>query len=342
MGKSTEKNGLFPSLREPMINVKVTFAPMKLRPSLLLSLFLISFASLAQKKQELLDYGFHPVTEGYNARYIAFTEPREGRWFREIYFVQEKSMAFKGAYRDSSLKIAEGRHLWFYPNGQLSKLNNFSNGKKQGGFLNYDKEGHLLDSTYYENGFRKGFSFSWDKEGYLIDSANFDGTGNGVQASWYPGGAIRSAGRYKSDTARSGRWKYYYEDGKTLADIIYDNDKTVSCRCWDEAGQERDSALCREQEAEFPGGSKGWIAYLQKNLQVPRGVGPGRYVVYMQFVVDKEGNLSSFEPLTSLGHGLEQEVERLLRKSPRWIPATQYGRRVKAYRTQPITFMISE
>jgi hypothetical protein len=314
---------------------------MKLRSSLLLSLLLIASASFSQKK-EFLDHSYRPVTEAYNARYLAVTEPKEGRWLRETIFIQERSLAFQGTFLDSSLKVPEGRHLWFHTNGRVRRVRNFSKGKKQGDFLEFDKEGHLLDSVYYENGFRKGVGLGWDKEGNLTDSANFDGAGNGVEASWYGGGGLRSAGRYVRDTARTGRWKYYYENGSTLADVVYNDNKAVSCRCWDESGRERDSALCQEREAEFPGGSAGWVRYLQQNLQAPRGLAAGRYIVSMQFVVDKDGNLSDFEPLTSLGHGLEQEVQRLLRKSPRWVPALQFGRRVKAYRIQPVTFGISQ
>jgi periplasmic protein TonB len=37
---------------------------------------------------------------------------------------------------------------------------------------------------------------------------------------------------------------------------------------------------------------------------------------------------------------MEEEVIRLLKNSPRWKPAIQFGRNVKAYRKQPTTFMV--
>jgi protein TonB len=39
---------------------------------------------------------------------------------------------------------------------------------------------------------------------------------------------------------------------------------------------------------------------------------------------------------------MEAEVIRILRQSPPWVPAVQNGRKVKAYRKQPVTFEISE
>ena len=58
------------------------------------------------------------------------------------------------------------------------------------------------------------------------------------------------------------------------------------------------------------------------------------------FVVDKEGNISDVRPLTKHGYGMEKEVVRVISKGPRWNPAVQDGRMVKAYRKQPITFQV--
>jgi protein TonB len=71
--------------------------------------------------------------------------------------------------------------------------------------------------------------------------------------------------------------------------------------------------------------------FLQKNLNatvpVTNGVKPGTYKVIVQFIVDENGKLSDIKPLTSLGYGMEEEVVRLMRLSPDWIPAMQNGRK---------------
>ena len=66
----------------------------------------------------------------------------------------------------------------------------------------------------------------------------------------------------------------------------------------------------------------------------------GSYTVIIQFVVDKEGNISEIKPLTNRGYGMEKEVIRILEKSPKWTPAYQDNRPVKAYRKQPVTFVV--
>jgi hypothetical protein len=37
---------------------------------------------------------------------------------------------------------------------------------------------------------------------------------------------------------------------------------------------------------------------------------------------------------------MEAEVIRVIKKSGKWIPATMKGKPVKAYRKQPITFIV--
>jgi periplasmic protein TonB len=101
-----------------------------------------------------------------------------------------------------------------------------------------------------------------------------------------------------------------------------------------------------ETEASFPGGFTGWKEFLEKNLKadvpVRKKAPVGNYTVMVQFVVDKEGNISDIKPLTDHGYGMEKEVVRILKKSPKWIPAVQNGRPVRAYRKQPVTFVVTQ
>ncbi|NOT50524.1 MAG: hypothetical protein HOP10_04525 [Chitinophagaceae bacterium] len=98
-------------------------------------------------------------------------------------------------------------------------------------------------------------------------------------------------------------------------------------------------------EAAFPGGNAGWRKYLENNLnaEVPavNGARPRTYTVIIQFIVDTSGNLSDFKALTNHGFGMEQEVTRVIIKGPKWEPAIHNGRKVKAFRKQPVTFQVN-
>jgi periplasmic protein TonB len=89
-----------------------------------------------------------------------------------------------------------------------------------------------------------------------------------------------------------------------------------------------------------------WKAFLERNLNanvpVDNGAPVGRYSVVVQFVVDKEGNVSDIQTLTHHGYGLEDEAIRVLRKAIKWEPAIQNGFKVKAYKKQVIIFEVNE
>jgi protein TonB len=101
-----------------------------------------------------------------------------------------------------------------------------------------------------------------------------------------------------------------------------------------------------EIEAEFPGGPAAWKKFLEKNLRgdvaSENGAPVGRYTIWVQFVVDREGNVNDVKALSNFGYGMEDEAIRVIKRGPKWKPAIQNGRNVKAYRKQPITFQIDE
>ena len=100
-----------------------------------------------------------------------------------------------------------------------------------------------------------------------------------------------------------------------------------------------------EIEASFKGGESAWRKYLERNLNpntpVDNGAPEGTYTVWVQFVVDKEGAISDVKGLSNKGYGMEEEAVKVIKKGPPWEPAVQNGRKVKAYRKQPITFIVT-
>lgn len=101
-----------------------------------------------------------------------------------------------------------------------------------------------------------------------------------------------------------------------------------------------------EVEATFPGGQGAWAAFISSNIdsEVPgkKGASAGKYTVIVQFIVDRDGNVIDVKALTHFGYGMEEELMRVISKSPRWKPAMQNARTVKAYRRQPLTFVVEE
>jgi protein TonB len=100
-----------------------------------------------------------------------------------------------------------------------------------------------------------------------------------------------------------------------------------------------------EVDASFPGGVESWTKYLQKKLDplvpVRNNAPAGRYDVVAVFIVSKDGSLSGIRARTNHGYGMEDELIRLIKRGPKWNPATQNGIPVNAYRVQRITFTVS-
>ena len=134
-----------------------------------------------------------------------------------------------------------------------------------------------------------------------------------------------------------------------MATEEYMADKKGSCLCYDETGTQLDPATCEETAAVPAGGTQGWRRFLEQGLSrlldekaKSRQWSAGQVTVLVQFVVDKDGSLSEFTPLTQYGKGIEEEVIRMLQRSPKWTPARQRGRVVKSYHKQPVTFAIRD
>ncbi|HWR33343.1 MAG TPA: energy transducer TonB, partial [Chitinophagaceae bacterium] len=101
-----------------------------------------------------------------------------------------------------------------------------------------------------------------------------------------------------------------------------------------------------EIDPSFPGGDAKWRQYLERNLDVSvpvkKKAPDGVYSVIVQFVVDKEGNISDVKALTNHGYGMEDEALRVIKTGPKWKPAMVNGQYVKVYRKQPITFVVGK
>ena len=97
-----------------------------------------------------------------------------------------------------------------------------------------------------------------------------------------------------------------------------------------------------ENPAEFPGGQDAWRRYLERSLQYPEAAQENgtQGVVRVQFIVDKEGNISEVQALNDPGEGLAEEAVRIIKKGPKWKPAEQNGRKVIYRHIQSITFRL--
>jgi len=99
-----------------------------------------------------------------------------------------------------------------------------------------------------------------------------------------------------------------------------------------------------EKMPEFPGGRDSLMNFIISNLKFPteayqNGIS-GK--VFVQFAVGKEGKIYRIKVIKGIGGGCDEEVIRLVKLFPDWIPAQQSGQPVCVYYTLPIVFKKEE
>jgi TonB family protein len=102
-----------------------------------------------------------------------------------------------------------------------------------------------------------------------------------------------------------------------------------------------------EKMPEFPGGEDAMIKFISLNFVYPaeakRHEITGR--VLISFVINENGSISDIKPLLEenrwLGYGLEEEVMRVVRIMPDWIPGMQKGVPVKVQFILPVQCELS-
>ena len=305
-----------------------------------LILALIPLFLTAQKTEQGFDYAFKPTTDA--PRFLVVTEKKQSVWHREAFYLPERSQAMEGSFEDRDCTKPIGVIAWYYPNKMIKSEQLFTDGMKNGPSLFYDEQGILIDSSFFLNGKVKGIKKHWYSNRAIADSALYDEQGNINQIGWYKDHTVKFVKFFSADTVKTGHWKYYHENGKVKAEIDYTNGVVNSCQCFDRAGSILDSTLCMESNATFPGGNGAWEKYCAKNMHadiMERNNTPFEtYKVAVKYVIDSTGQVTEIKPLTNFGFGMEEEVIRVLKSSPKWIPAKQYGLKIEAPLQQYFVF----
>lgn len=93
----------------------------------------------------------------------------------------------------------------------------------------------------------------------------------------------------------------------------------------------------------FPGGMAALRKFLERNLENPQDIEPGTVVsVKIRFVVGYDGKLKGFQTIEDGGEPFNNEVLRVLKIMPEWIPGKSNGEKVSVYYTIPVKFTTTE
>lgn len=85
----------------------------------------------------------------------------------------------------------------------------------------------------------------------------------------------------------------------------------------------------------FPGGISEFYKFLAKNFKMPKNFNSNEKMI-VSFIVEKDGSLSTFDVKKDLGSGTKEEAIRVLKSSPKWIPAKVNNETVRYQYVLPI------
>lgn len=249
---------------------------------------------------------------------------KENGLFRLDYFsIDGKHLYMICHYTDSTLSVPEGMYTSYHLNHKLDKHGNYSAGMEEGLWETWDSLGRKTDSTIYKKG-----------KPFITAISHYDNKGG------------LSYNSLKDSLADTYYVVHYNEYAIKTFEANFKGHNGILLT-YSDKGIKTDTVFTREEiEASFPGGEAAWRKYLQKNLNidivVKNGAPAGLYQTIIRFMIMPDGSIMHVEAETNLGYGMEEEGLRIIKNGPKWIPATQFGHKVKAFRRQPISFMFSE
>jgi len=299
-----------------------------------------AFFSTAQKIERYYDYSWKECQPN-EARFYSMIEKTDSGWHRDDYFIYEKKVQMDGTYADTACKTANGRFYYFHSNGVCLSTGKFVNGKKEGLWQSYHLNGMMSDSTFFVNDHPLGIRMSWFEDGSQKDSANWNADGACVQLSWFENGYPQSAGRYIAWGQPIGKWQFFHANGKLSALKTYSSGKIIAKQYFDEQGNQMQDTASKDRSAELPGGLKAWQNYILKGLYFPsqyKIVNADKAVVVVSFTIDENGNMTKVFVSTPFHPVFDRIAEKVIAKSPKWIPAIQHNHKATYSTSQPVFF----
>lgn len=265
---------------------------------------------------------------------------------------------YKGEWKDGHFN-GVGTYTW---SDGMVYTGEWKDDKENGqGKMIYTKDNIYEDGDIYEGEWkdskRNGQGKFTYANGEVYEGEWKDGKRNGQGTYTWPSGQVYTGEfkndkkegygkmRYPDESTYEGEWKNGEKHGKGF---VVDKGKTHEEE-WSNGEKilnntnKKELFLIEETRPEFSGGMTAFGHWLSQNLKYPKearllGV---EGTVIAQFTVLADGSITSIKILEGIGAGCDEEVIRLLKICPKWIPGEQNGKKVKLNMIIPIDFKLS-
>jgi antitoxin component YwqK of YwqJK toxin-antitoxin module len=131
-----------------------------------------------------------------------------GEW--KYFYPEENKLEQIGSYVKGE---PDGEWLWYFPNGELWRVENFFNGREDGISIEYNDTGAVIAKGQYIDGFREGL-WTLKINDHREEGKYFEGQRTGTWRSYYlSNNQLRFEGQYESGI-RNGSFVFYYDNGQ--------------------------------------------------------------------------------------------------------------------------------
>jgi TonB family protein len=216
--------------------------------------------------------------------------------------------------------------------------NGITNNQEKAKFLLVEKQ--MNDSAFE----KLEYNFS----GPMINRATFKDKEltilNGDYADYHTNGYLATTGQY-SNNKKDGLWYLYDDTAKVITKYTFHLDTLLSTIDMDSLGKANDKIkqdTTGEVEASYKGGNGKIRSFISSNFKLPqRTISLHKDgTVKIRFVIDTEGEVIEIAVLQSVEFAFDEEAMRVISLMKKWNPASDKGKKVKAYRIQPITISL--
>jgi protein TonB len=106
--------------------------------------------------------------------------------------------------------------------------------------------------------------------------------------------------------------------------------------------QKEKPCLRPEKAPEFQGGSEALLKYLMAETKYPQLAKESKIEgkVFVQFVVEKDGEVTEAKVLRGIGYGCDEEALRVVSGMSKWKPAEDKGKIVRSLMVLPFQFKL--
>ena len=157
---------------------------------------------------------------------------------------------------------------------------------------------------------------------------------------WYESGQLKRDIDYHLNKI-DGHLTTYWGNGKVKRKDLYQEDKEVEGKCFDESGNEI-TYYPFHKWAEYPGGEKELMNFISRNLKYPveaQEAGIQGIVVSM-FNIDSTGQVTNIRTKKGLFPSMDHEALRVISTLVRWIPGEVDGEKAPQGNTLPVQFRL--